>query len=63
MRSFGALAVGGLAGFMLLKLLVLPLLGVMFGVVGLLVKVALWVAVGYFVYTLIRGRRKDTAEV
>jgi len=63
MRSFGALALGGLAGFMVLKLLVLPLFGVMFGVVGLLVKVALWVAVGYFVYTLIRGRRKDTAEV
>ena len=66
MRSFGALALGGLAGLVVLKLfaaLVLPLFGVMFGVVGMLVKVALWLAVAYFVYTLIRGRRKEAAEV
>lgn len=66
MRTFGAMALGGLAGLVILKLaaaLILPLFGVMFGVVGMLVKVGLWLAVAYFVYTLIRGRRKETAEV
>lgn len=66
MRTFGALALGGLAGLVILKLvaaLVLPLFGLMFGVVGTLVKVGLWLAVAYFVYTLIRGRRRETAEV
>lgn len=66
MRTFGAMALGGLAGLVILKLLatlVLPLFGVMVGVVGMLVKVGLWLAVAYFVYTLIRGRRKETAEV
>lgn len=62
MRAIGAMALGGLAGLVILKLMaamVFPLFGFMFGLVGLLVKVALWVAVGYFVYTLIRGRRKE----
>lgn len=66
MRTFGALALGGLAGLVVLKLvaaLILPLFGVMFGLVGMLVKVGLWLAVAYFVYTLIRGRRKEAVEV
>lgn len=66
MRNFGALALGGVAGIVVLKLLattLLPLLGMAFGLLGLMVKIGLWVAVGYFVYTLLRGRRKDTAEV
>ncbi len=65
MRSFGALAMGGIAGFLALKLLaalVFPLFGFMIGVVGLLVKVALWVGIGYFVYTLFRGRKRDHHE-
>lgn len=63
MRTFGALAVGGLAGIVILKLLaamVFPIFGIMFGLVATMVKVALWVAIGYFVYTLIRGRRSQT---
>ena len=66
MRNFGALALGGIAGIVILKLLaalVFPLFGFMFGIVGTVVKLALWIAIGYFVYTLIRGRRKDAAEV
>ena len=66
MRSFGALALGGIAGILVLKLLaalVFPLFGFMFGIVGTVVKLALWIGIGYFVYTLIRGRRRDAAEV
>ena len=65
MRTFGALAMGGVAGFLILKLLgalIFPLFGFMIGVVGMLVKVALWVGIGYFVYTLFRGRRKHDHE-
>ena len=43
--------------------LIFPLFGLVFGVVGTVLKVGLWIAVGYFVYTLIRGRRRDAAEV
>jgi hypothetical protein len=65
MRNFGALALGGVAGIVILKLLattLLPLLGLAFGLMATLVKVGLWIAVGYFVYTLVRGRRKESAE-
>ena len=65
MRTFGAMAIGGLAGIVALKLLatmLLPLFGLVFGVVGMLLKIGLWVAVGYVVYTLIKGRRKEQAE-
>ncbi|MDT8342374.1 MAG: hypothetical protein RQ751_12745 [Longimicrobiales bacterium] len=66
MRTFGTLALGGLAGIAVLKLLsvlLFPMLAFMAGLVGLAVKVALWVAVGYLVYTLLRGRRKSSPEV
>lgn len=66
MRTFGAMALGGLAGLAILKLLamlVFPLMGFMFGLVGTLVKVGLWIGIGYFVYTLIRGRSRKTSEV
>ena len=65
MRTFGALALGGLAGIVILKLLaamVFPIFGIMFGLMATMVKVALWVAIGYFIYTLIRGRRSQTTE-
>jgi hypothetical protein len=54
-------AIGGLAGIVILKLLaalIFPLFGFMFGVVGLVMKIGLWIAIGYLVYTLLRGRRK-----
>ena len=66
MRAFGALAVGGLAGFFFLKLLaalVFPIFGFMVGLVGLVVKIGLWLAVGYVVYTLLKGRRKTSEDV
>jgi hypothetical protein len=54
--------VGGIAAILLLKLvfgLVLPLLGIVVGFVALAIKLALVVGVGYFVYTLVRGRRHE----
>ena len=66
MRNFGALALGGVAGIVILKLVAtmfMPLLGAAFGLLAFMVKIGLWVAVGYFIYTLLRGRNKDTAEV
>lgn len=66
MRTFGAMALGGVAGILLLKLLaalVFPLFGMVVGVLGMVMKIAFWGAIAYFVYTLIRGRRKETAEV
>lgn len=65
MRTFGAMALGGLAGIVILKLLaamVFPLFGIAFGLMATMVKVAMWVAIGYFVYTLLRGRRRQTTD-
>ena len=65
MRTFGAMALGGLAGLVVLKLLgalLLPLFGMAFGLFGLLMKVKLWIAIGYLVYTLLRGRRGRSAQ-
>lgn len=65
MRMFGAMALGGLAGLVVLKVLgalLLPLFGMVFGLFGLLMKVGLWIAIGYLVYTLLRGRRRKPAQ-
>lgn len=61
MHALGMAAVGGLAGLVILKLLaalILPLFGFMFGLVGLVMKIGLWIAIGYLVYTLLKGRRR-----
>lgn len=65
MRTFGALFIGGVAGIAILKLLatlIFPLLGFMFGLMGMAVKIILFGAIAYFVYTLIRGRKRRDAE-
>ena len=65
MRTFGALALGGLAGFVVLKMLaalLLPLLGMAFGLFGFLMKLGLWIAIGYVIYTLLKGRRRPATE-
>jgi hypothetical protein len=61
MRTFGAVLLAGGVGFLSLKLLgglVLPLLGLTLGFMGMLLKIAIIVAIGYFVLTLLRGRRR-----
>ena len=65
MHALGMAAIGGLAGLVILKLLaalVLPLFGFMFGMIGLVMKIGLWIAIGYLVYTLLRGRRRAHHE-
>lgn len=65
MRSFGALMVGGVTGILILKLLaslVFPLLGFMVGIVGLALKLLFWAAIAYFVWRVLRGPRRSTAE-
>ena len=65
MRMMGMMAIGGIAGFMILKFLfalIFPLFGLVFGVMGTVLKVGLWIAIGYFVYTLLKGRRREAED-
>jgi hypothetical protein len=62
MRTFGAVVLAGGVGFLSLKLLgglVLPIFGLALGLLGTVLKIAIIVAIGYFVLTLLRGRRKQ----
>lgn len=65
MKTFAALTVAGVAGLVILKLmaaLLLPMLGLLFGLVALTMKFALVAALGFFVYSMIqRGRNKAAA--
>ena len=65
MKTFATFTVAGVAGLVLLKLLatvLLPALGILFGLVALTMKLALVAAIGYFVYSMIRkGRNKAAA--
>lgn len=62
MKTFAALTVAGVAGLVVLKLLaalLLPILGLLFGLVAMTMKLALIAALGFFVYSIIkRGRNK-----
>ena len=62
MRTFAGMFVGGIAAILLFKLvagLILPLIGIMVGLVAMAFKIALFVAIGYFVYSLVRGRKRE----
>ncbi|MEQ1856444.1 MAG: hypothetical protein ABL963_08240 [Longimicrobiales bacterium] len=62
MRYLAPVGIAALSGVILWKLLatiVLPLLGVMFGLLMAAVKLALIVAVGFFIYSLIKKRREE----
>ncbi|MBI4540794.1 MAG: hypothetical protein HY704_14930 [Gemmatimonadetes bacterium] len=64
MRVFGELFLAGLAGLVALKLagaLILPLFGMLFGLVTLLIKLLVFGAIAYFVYSLLRRRRANDA--
>ena len=65
MKTFAALTVAGVAGLVLFKLLaalLLPMLGLLFGLVALTVKLALIAALGFFVYSVLKkGRNKAAA--
>ena len=65
MRSFAKLAVAGISGVVLFKLfatILFPLLGLLFGLFAMTVKLALIAAVVFFVYSMIRKRKTDAEE-
>jgi hypothetical protein len=65
MHVLGMAAIGGLAGLVILKLLaalIFPLFGMLFGMFGMMLKIGMWIAIGYFIYTLLRGRRRAAEE-
>ncbi len=65
MKSFAQIALVGFAGLLSWKLLsglVLPLFGLMAGLLGLIFKAAIIAAVGYFVINMIKNRRDRYAE-
>ncbi|MEX2048451.1 MAG: hypothetical protein WEB90_02620 [Gemmatimonadota bacterium] len=62
MRPLGTVAFAAISGVVLWQLfatLFLPLLGVLIGLVVTTVKIAMVVAVGFFVYSLIKKRREQ----
>lgn len=64
MRTFAGLFVGGIATILIVKLLAglfLPLLGLVLGLVGLVVKLTLFGVVAYFVYRFLTSRRRERA--
>jgi hypothetical protein len=62
MRTFAGLFVGGVAALLLFKLvagLIFPLIALVVGLLGMAFKIAIFVAIGYFVYSLVRGRKRE----
>jgi len=62
MRAFGTVAVAGISGVILWQLfttILLPMLGVLLGLLAMAAKLALIAAVGFFVYSLIKKRREQ----
>ncbi len=65
-QKYGTMMAGGVVALFALKFLaafVLPALAVLFGVVMTVGKVALIVALGYFVFSMLRGRTSRGSEV
>lgn len=62
MRSFAKFAVLGVSSIVLFKLLatiILPMLGMLIGLLGMTVKLALLVAVAFFLYSVFRKKREE----
>jgi len=62
MRTFAVVFAGGALGLVVLKLLfglLMPLFALLIGLVTLTVKVAFFAAVAYFLYSLVRGKRRE----
>jgi hypothetical protein len=63
MESLAKFAVLGVSGIVLFKLfatILFPLLGLVFGLLAMTVKLALIAAVVFFVYSMIKKRKCDT---
>lgn len=66
MKSFAKFAVLGVTSVVLFKLLatiLLPMIGLLFGLLGLTVKLALLAAVVFFLYSIFRKPRREEHEV
>lgn len=64
MMTFAKLAVAGVAGFFVLKLLaalLVPILGLAAGIVALGLKLILVLAIGWLVLSIFRRRSRETA--
>jgi hypothetical protein len=61
MRTFGAVALSGALGLLLIKML-FPLLAMVFGLMALAFKVLVFGLVAYFIYSLVRGKKRETHE-
>jgi len=62
MRAFGTVGLAAISGVILWQLfttILLPLLGVVLGLLATAAKFALIAAVGFFVYSLIKKRREE----
>ena len=62
MRAFGTVAVAGISGVILWQLfttILLPLLGVVLGLLAMVARFALIAGVIFFVYSLIKKRREQ----
>jgi len=64
MKTFASVSVAGVLGLLLLKFLwavVVPALGLFLGLLALTMKLALWAAVIWFVLSLLRRRKEQSA--
>jgi hypothetical protein len=62
MRTVAGLFVGGVVAVMAFKVItgfVLPIVGIFFALLWLAIKIAIVCAIGYFVYSLVRGRKRE----
>jgi hypothetical protein len=62
MKTLTRFAVVGVSGLVLLKLFAsvfLPMFGLFLGLIALTVKVAVWAAIGFFLYTLWKQRDRE----
>jgi hypothetical protein len=62
MKSFAKFAVLGVSSIVLFKLLatiILPMLGMLIGLLGLTVKLALLAAIVFFLYSIFRKKREE----
>jgi predicted lipid-binding transport protein (Tim44 family) len=63
--QYGQYFLAGVAGILAIKILaglVLPLIAVVFGLVGMLIKFALIGAVIWFVMRMFRGKRREASS-
>jgi len=62
MRTFAPLAFAAISGVVLWKLfatILLPVLGMLLGLIGMTLKFALIAGVAFFIYSMIRKRREE----